>query len=235
MPVALRGRRSIASGLTRAEDFVLAPEAKSKAGGGPTPKDDLAAFVQRSTLDAYTTADRMAEVLRSAGTGGRYPSTELAKQMQLMAQLIKAGVGTRVYYARQSGYDTHSAQFGTHFNLLGELSGALKAFLDDLAAAKVAERVAVLCFSEFGRTVRENDSAGTDHGTSGPVLLAGPKVKADLVGTTPSLLELDPKFGDLKTSLDFRRVYATVLEDWLALPAKAALAGNFECLPLFRV
>jgi uncharacterized protein (DUF1501 family) len=94
--------------------------------------------------------------------------------------------------------------------------------------------VAVLCFSEFGRTVAENGSAGTDHGTAGPVFLAGPRVRAGLVGTTPSLTDLDPEHGDLRRSLDFRQVYATVLEDWLRLPAREALGTAFERLPMFR-
>src|SRR5262249_16833035 len=132
------------------------------------------------------------------------------------------------------GYDTHSGQFPTHAALLGEWAGALRAFLDDLGAAGLAERVAVLSFSEFGRTVKENGSAGTDHGTAGPVFLAGPRVKPGLHGTQPSLLDLDPVHGDLRVTLDFRRVYAAVLEDWLGLPAQAALGGNYERLPLFR-
>jgi uncharacterized protein (DUF1501 family) len=234
LPTALRGRRCIASALTRPEDFVLAPEVKAKPGSDAAAKEDLAAFVRRASLDAYTTADRMAEVLRGKDEGGSYPATQLAGELRLMARLIKAGVGTRVYYARQSGYDTHSAQLGTHAALLGDLAGAMLAFLDDLAAAKLADRVVVLTFSEFGRTVKENGSAGTDHGTAGPVLLAGTPVQAGLIGSTPSLLELDGKHGDLKMGLDFRRVYATVLEDWLGLPAKSAVGGSFERLPLFR-
>ncbi|HEV3446986.1 MAG TPA: DUF1501 domain-containing protein, partial [Gemmataceae bacterium] len=144
-------------------------------------------------------------------------------------------VGTRVYYARHGGYDTHAGQLGSHASLLNEFSGALKAFLDDLAAARLADRVTLLAFSEFGRTVKENASGGTDHGTAGPVFLAGPRVKAGLIGATPRLLDLDVKHGDLKMGIDFRRVYATVLEDWLALPAATALAGSFEKLPLFKI
>jgi len=92
----------------------------------------------------------------------------------------------------------------------------------------------VLCFSEFGRRVAENASdGGTDHGTAGPVFLAGSKVKAGLVGAAPRLTDLDEN-GDLKMTTDFRRVYATVIEDWLGLPAKGVLRGEFERLPLFR-
>ena len=90
----------------------------------------------------------------------------------------------------------------------------------------------VLCFSEFGRRVQENASIGTDHGTAGPVFLAGPSVQPGLVGTYPSLTDLDG--GDLKMTVDFRRVYASVLEKWLGLPSSKALNGSFAPLPLFR-
>jgi uncharacterized protein (DUF1501 family) len=233
-PVAIRGRRAIASAIERAEDFSLAAAADPrKALPREEPADDLSAFVQRSMLDAYATADRLKQI--AGGTDdARYPQGKLAERLRLIARLLKVGLDTRVFYTLQSGYDTHSAQLFTHSSLFFELSGALKAFLDDLAAAKLADRVVVLLFSEFGRTVRENGSGGTDHGTAGPVFLAGPGVKAGLVGTTPSLLDLDPKHGDLRRSLDFRQVYAAVLEGWLGLPAKEALGGPFEPLPLFR-
>jgi uncharacterized protein (DUF1501 family) len=96
----------------------------------------------------------------------------------------------------------------------------------------LAERVVLLCFSEFGRRVEENGSQGTDHGTAGPVFLAGPPVRGGLVGDTPRLLDLE--HGDLKMGVDFRRVYAGVLRDWLGLSPRAALGGDFEPLPLFR-
>jgi uncharacterized protein (DUF1501 family) len=232
MPAALRSRRSVASAVTRLEDAVLtlkggaAPAAESGRGG------DLAAFVRRSTLDAYATSERMAAVLRADDKEASYPATGLAGRLRVIARLLKGGVGTRVFYTSQGSYDTHYTQLQLHANLLFELSGALKAFLDDLAAARLAERVLVLCFSEFGRRVRENGSQGTDHGTAGPVFLAGPGVRAGLVGETPKLLDLQD--GDLKMSVDFRRVYAAVLEDWLGLPGKPALGGDFAKLSLFR-
>ncbi|HEX5271974.1 MAG TPA: DUF1501 domain-containing protein, partial [Gemmataceae bacterium] len=148
------------------------------------------------------------------------------------ARLMKAGFGTRVYYVQQATYDTHTTQLPTHERLLAELGGAVRAFLDDLHGAGLAGRAAVLGFSEFGRRAAENASYGTDHGTAGPVFLAGVGVRAGLVGQAPRLLDLED--GDPKMGIDFRRVYATVLEDWLGLPAKAVLAGDFERLPLFR-
>jgi uncharacterized protein (DUF1501 family) len=232
LPAALRGRRSVASAMTRPEDSVLALKGVTKTAPESGPGDDLAAFVRRSTLDAYATSDRMATVLRSEDKGASYLASGLAGRLRVVARLIKGGGGTRVYYTSQGGYDTHATQLIQHANLLSELSGALKAFLDDLAAAKLAYRVLVLCFSEFGRRVQENGSAGTDHGTAEPILLAGPGVKAGLIGEAPKLLDLED--GDLKTTVDFRRVFAGVLEDWLGLPSKPALGGSFEALPLLH-
>jgi uncharacterized protein (DUF1501 family) len=232
-PAALRGGRAVSAALSRLDDLALAgdfnpADALPRAGAG----DDVRAFVRRSLLDAYATADRLKDVARAGGAGARYPATELAGDLRLVARLMKAGFGTRVYYVEQGGYDTHAAQLATHDRLLGDLGGAVRAFLDDLKAAGLAERVAVLGFSEFGRRAAENGSYGTDHGTAGPVFLAGGRVKGGLVGATPSLGDLEG--GDLKMGIDFRRVYASALEDWLGLPARAVLAGGFERLPLFR-
>jgi uncharacterized protein (DUF1501 family) len=236
MPTALRSRGARASAIRRLEDVVL----MNKMGGTPTtaeellPGGDLGEFVRRSTLDAYATSERVTQVLQSKDQSVNYPATGLGNQLRTVAQLLKSGVGTRVFYTSQpfNVYDTHSAQLEPHSDLLGELSNALKAFLDDLAAAKLAERVLVLCFSEFGRRVAENGSHGTDHGTAGPVFLAGPNVKAGLVGEAPKLLDLQD--GDLKMGIDFRQVYASVLEDWLGLPSKPSLGADFAKLALFR-
>jgi uncharacterized protein (DUF1501 family) len=234
MPAALRSRRSVASAITRPEDSVLALPAFGAASSQekPGPDSDLASFIRRSTLDAYATSERMAAVLRAEDRGARYPANELADRLHIIARLIKGGGGTRVYYTSQDGYDTHAVQLPLHSLLLGDLSSALKAFMDDLTAAQLAERVLVLCFSEFGRRVAENGSQGTDHGTAGPVLLVGPTVRAGLIGEAPRLLDL--QHGDLKMTVDFRRIYASVLEDWLGLPSKQALGGDFARLPLLQ-
>jgi uncharacterized protein (DUF1501 family) len=232
LPAALRGRRSTASAITRPEESILMLESAARATPAPGGGEDLSAFVRRSTLDAYATSDRMASIVRAEDKGVSYPATGLAARLRVIARLIKGGGGTRVYYTSQSSYDTHATQWVTHANLLSELSGALKAFLDDLAAAKLAQRVLVLCFSEFGRRVQENSSAGTDHGTAGPVLLAGPGVRAGLIDETPKLLDLED--GDLKMTIDFRRVYAGVLAGWLGLPSQSALGQALEPLQLVR-
>jgi uncharacterized protein (DUF1501 family) len=233
LPRALRGRRSVPSTLTRLEDSVLIrkPDAKLNVTA-PEPGEALAAFVSRRTLDAYATSERITEVLQTRDGGAAYPATALADRLRLVARLIKGGIGTRIFYTTQSGYDTHARQLPAHAELLAEFGGAVRAFMDDLAAARLGERVVLMAFSEFGRRVQENGNMGTDHGTAGPVFLAGAGVKAGLVGEAPRLLDLED--GDLKMKVDFRRVYASVLEDWLRLPAKASLGAAFERLPLIR-
>jgi uncharacterized protein (DUF1501 family) len=234
-PVALRGRRAGALSLERIDDFLLDPAAELVRGivaDGEVPGsgDDLTAFLRRSTLDAYTTAERIAILARDRGNDARYPATGLGERLHNVARLLKGGYPARVFYTVQGGYDTHAAQLRSHYELLWELSEALAVFLDDLARARLADRVLVLGFSEFGRRVAENGSSGTDHGTAAPVLLAGPSVRAGLLGTYPSLTDLED--GDLKQNIDFRQVYATLLEEWLDLPSEAALGGRFERLTL---
>jgi uncharacterized protein (DUF1501 family) len=232
-PRALRGERSLSAALAHLDDLMLSGAADPRrAILPPQPARDVKAFVSRSMLDAYATADRLKDAARVKDAGAAYPGTGLSNRLRLVARLLKAGFGTRVFYTVQAGYDTHYSQLPQHAKLLGELGGALHAFLDDLKKAKLDDRVIVLVFSEFGRRVAENGSLGTDHGTAGPVLLAGPSVNPGLVGETPSLLDLQD--GDLKMGLDFRQVYATVLEDWLGLPARTALGNDFPRLPLFQ-
>jgi len=102
--------------------------------------------------------------------------------------------------------------------------------LDDLKRAQLDDRIVVLAFSEFGRRVKENDSQGTDHGTAGPVFLAGSPVDGGLLGNRPDLSDLDK--GDLKVQFDFRQVYATLLDRWFELEPKQVLGASFETLPL---
>lgn len=224
-PLAIRGRRSIAAAVNSIDEFQTSSPI---ALGAAQANTDLASFVQRSTLDAYATAERLSDLAAEPDRSASYPGTEIGNRLRLAARLIKTGFGTRVYYTVQSGYDTHAAQRNSHFRLLGDLSRAVNAFLADLRSANLEDRVLVLCFSEFGRRVAENASLGTDHGTAGPVFLAGPYVRPGLHGETPSLRDLDE--GDLKMTVDFRRVFATVLERWLSVDPDAALGNHWEPL-----
>jgi len=231
VPPALRGRRSTATAFNRVEDATLSDPAAARAAAGAGPADDLLAFVRRETASAHAAAGKLAALKADAGGAG-YPGTGLAGRLRLAARLLKADAGARVFYVRQSGYDTHAQQAGAHAELLGEFAGAVAAFFADLAAAKLADRVALLAFSEFGRTVKENGSGGTDHGTAGACFVAGPGVRGGLIGTVPSLTDLAA--GEPKPTTDFRRVYAALLGPWLGVPAGDALGGRFDPLPLVR-
>jgi uncharacterized protein (DUF1501 family) len=234
--VALRGRRCGAASLERIEDLTLPPlwdrSLPASHPGQAEGDGSLTAYVRRSVLDAYATSQRVEALTHrnvSAGTG--YPDTPLAGKLKTIGQLLKADLGARVFYTSQSGYDTHAGQLNAHYGLLRELSLAIKAFIDDLAVARLSERVTVLCFSEFGRRVAENGSGGTDHGTAGLVMLAGPGVRPGVHGRVPDLTDLVD--GDPKITTDFRQVYAALLEDWLGLPSQAALGSRFEPIEIF--
>ena len=159
-----------------------------------------------------------------------YPSTELAQKLSTIAQLIDAGLETRIYYVTLDGFDTHANQAVPLSSLLRQLGDATQAFVDDLTQHQHAERVLLMTFSEFGRRVKENASKGTDHGAAAPMFLAGGRVKPGLIGAHPSLTDLSD--GDLKHHTDFRQVYATVLEDWLGAKGPAILGQQFQTLPL---
>ena len=236
-PLAVRGARAAAASFNGLDELTLPPAVDSPViGNGGRPDGDLDAFVRRSLVDAYSMADALDVSSRGAGRDVAYPSSRLAGQLKLVARMIKVEFGARVYYVEHGdggrNYDTHAGQLPHHERMLEELSGALGAFHADLDASGLANRAAVLVFSEFGRRVAENVSHGTDHGTAAPVFLLGGGVRGGLAGTTPSLTDLVD--GDLKTHVDFRRVYAAALEQWLGLPAQAALGGAFEPLALFR-
>jgi uncharacterized protein (DUF1501 family) len=233
VPATLRARRSAALSLARPEDLVLSDSAT--AGLWPASlkpaadsHDDVLAFVRRQAADGYSAAEKMASLKHSSEAS--YPSTRLAERLRLTAGLLKSDLGARVYYTLQSGYDTHAAQRFTHANLLSEFAGAVRAFYADLDQAKLAERVLLVAFSEFGRTIKENGSNGTDHGTTGCVFVAGPKVKDGLIGAMPSLTDLDQ--GEPKMTTDFRRIYATLLDQWLNCPSEQVLGAKFEHVPL---
>lgn len=142
--------------------------------------------------------------------------------------LIAANLGTRVYYVSNGGFDTHSAQARRQPQLLQDLSDSLQAFQQDLEQMGAADNVLTVVFSEFGRRVHENASAGTDHGTASEMFVVGKRVKGGLYGEYPSLTDLDQ--GDLKFSTDFRSVYATVLDRWLGANSEQVLGGRFEDL-----
>jgi len=159
----------------------------------------------------------------------------LAPDLKKVAALINAGFATRVYYVSMGGFDTHSGQAGTQQQLLMYVADALEGFLKDVKRMGRGSEVAVMMFTEFGRRVSQNQSGGTDHGTSTPMYILGEGVKGGLYGSYPSLEKLDSN-GDLILTTDFRRVYATMIAEWMGYKdTSAILKGDFPALGVFGV
>ncbi|MCX8090665.1 MAG: DUF1501 domain-containing protein [Verrucomicrobiae bacterium] len=189
-------------------------------------------FIERTALDAQISSDQLRAIAAKGENRATYPPSQLANSLKLVARLIAGGMPTRIYYVSQGGYDTHTNQAGTHERLLTELGDALQAFVDDLKAQGHFERVLLMTFSEFGRRLAENASGGTDHGAAAPLLILGGRVKAGLLGKAPSLAPADLFNGDPKFTVDFRSVYAGVLEHWLKTPSAPVLGRPFPPLQI---
>jgi uncharacterized protein (DUF1501 family) len=164
--------------------------------------------------------------LRSSGVV--YPSTRLAQSLRGVASLLDAHPGARFAWVTTGSYDTHAAQRDAHANLLSDLAAALASFQADLEARRIEDRVLLMAWSEFGRRAAENASGGTDHGKAGLVFVSGSGVKGGLWGASPDLARLDD--GDLPSRVDFRSVYATLIERWLGGDAVPILGRRWPLL-----
>jgi uncharacterized protein (DUF1501 family) len=183
-------------------------------------------FLARQATNAILATEKVHDVAQQNPAGVYYGNEGLGSQLQLIASLIGANSGTRLFYAQFAGFDTHAGQLGTHDQLFAQLGQALSAFHQDLTSKGLVEKVLVMTFSEFGRRVAENSSQGTDHGAAAPMFVLGGKVKAGIYGKMPSLTDLDD--GDLKYTTDFRRVYTTLLDQWLNADSAKVLGAKFE-------
>lgn len=195
---------------------------------GGSPLD----FIERTALDAQVSSDQIRAIASRVQNQASYPNSQLANALKMVAKLIGGGLPTRVFYVSQGGYDTHTNQPGAHERLLTDLGGSVKAFVDDLKAQGNLQRVMVMTFSEFGRRVTENASQGTDHGAAAPMFVISHNIKAGLLGKYPSLAPSDLSRGDLQFTVDFRNVYAGVLDHWLKTRSEVVLGRRFEPLPL---
>jgi uncharacterized protein (DUF1501 family) len=186
-------------------------------------------FLQRSqrSVEASTQEIAIAGATPLLVEAGAYTTDSLGKGLKLASQIIRAGFGTRIFYVSQDGYDTHANQVnaadpangGRHAALLSNLNRSVDAFLREMQLSGNLDRVLIMTFSEFGRRVAENGSLGTDHGTANCLFVIGGQVKGGVYGGQP---ELNPDRlikGNLRYSIDFRTVYARVIENWFGLPA----------------
>ena len=190
-------------------------------------------YLGRTGMDALKGAD----ILRAA-TGGysstvEYAETQIAQNLRNIARTHLAGLGTRVFYTAQAGYDTHSGQMPVQTQLLSELAAGIGDFFADLREHDASQDVLMMVFTEFGRRVKDNGS-GTDHGSGGAAFVIGDAVAGGMHGVYPSLQEDALLDGDLHFQVDFRSVYATVIEKWMGLDSQPVVGGNFERLDFIQ-
>lgn len=199
-----------------------------KSNGATSTNDDFL-YVAQTGLDAVASSESLQTGIKKYTPTIKYPENSLGIQLQMAAQVIAGDLGAQIIHVTLGGFDTHSGQKQDHEELLTAISEGFDAFYQDLVRLGKADNVLVMAFSEFGRRVRENGSAGTDHGTSGPMFIMGNNVKGGLYGNSPDLSRLDSA-GNTMFDIDFRAVYSTVLSDWLESDPQSVLGSKFENL-----
>ena len=181
--------------------------------------------VAQSGTDLFRVATTFGPALDSSGTTNAAAGVDaLAGQLDLVARCIEVNAPTRVYSVQLGGFDTHADEKGPQSALLGQLDAAVSGFLTKVGAGVHGKDVVVAMYSEFGRRVAANASQGTDHGTASNVFVAGAGVNGGMLGDQPSLTDLT--LDDLKYNVDFRSVYATLLEGVLGADASQVLGGG---------
>lgn len=171
---------------------------------------------------------RPAVAMNTSFPGGQFGTT-----VRTACRVLASAGNVAVLRLTQNGYDTHQNQPDTQTGLLRQLSEGLVALKSGLQELGMWDRTLIMSYAEFGRRVKENRSRGTDHGTAATHLVLGGRVKGGLYGEQPRLDQLDDE-GNLRFSTDFRRLYATAIQDWWGLPSDAVLQGKFAPLPVLR-
>ena len=192
---------------------------------GEQPAD----YLYKTMAETLSSADYIFQQSKMHPTKAEYPKTDLGNSMKTIASLIFSEINTKVYYVSLGSFDTHINQDGQQQRLFTEMNDAVKAFVKDLKANNRFDDVMLFTFSEFGRRVAQNASNGTDHGTANNMfLISGGLKQKGLINELPNLADLDE--GDLKYKVDFKNVYATVLNKWLKANDKEILAKQYEYL-----
>ncbi len=190
-------------------------------------------FVRELDISTFEYSEEIFNASDAGNLTVEYPSTNLGEQLAVTAKLISGGLMTPIYRLHISGFDSHAGQATQQPPLLEELSNAVSTFLQDLKNQGLDHRVMVMTTSEFGRRVEENGSSGTDHGTSGPVLIFGSTIIGNIYGSQPSLSDLDTN-QNLLVEHDFRQIYSTIIEDWFGLDhsvTQNVFQDTFDTIP----
>jgi uncharacterized protein (DUF1501 family) len=218
----LGGARFNAPGATKA--FDATSEIVRLAGVGSVANEALAR--SRSIYGLTVDVSNRLGTLQAPPAAAGYPAnSDLSRRLQLAATLLGAGLGTRIITIDWGSFDTHGDQPGSQDPQLSTLSRALVAFKDDLAARGIEQNVVTMVFSEFGRRIASNDSAGTDHGAGGVMMVSGSAVRGGMTGDHPGVTSTDDN-GDLRVATDFRSVYQALVAEWLGGDPGAVLPGG---------
>jgi uncharacterized protein (DUF1501 family) len=192
-------------------------------------KEDNVAYLYKTMAETYSSAQYIYETSKLYKNDCEYPQYDLAQQLKKVATFIGSGLKTRIYYVSMGGFDTHVGQLNRQQTLLKQFSESVTAFINNLKSLKRLDDTLVMSFSEFGRRVEQNASNGTDHGTANNVFVFGNKLKKQgFYNAMPNLTDLAE--GDLKYEIDFRNVYATLLNNWLKVKDDKILNKDFAGL-----
>jgi len=184
-------------------------------------------YLYKTMSETLSSADYLYKQSKLHPSTATYPNTELGRNLKTIASLIFSDINTKVYYASLGSFDTHIFQQGQQQRLFTEMNDAVGAFIKDLKSAGRYNDVLFFTFSEFGRRVSQNASGGTDHGTANNMLfLSGGLKQKGIINALPDLSDLDE--GDLKYKVDFKNVYATVLNNWLGTDESKILGKPYE-------
>ena len=206
----------------------IALNAFSQMYGG-SGKDTIANFFSQTGMDAMKGADILRRAPKMYSSSIEYADSTISQSLKSIAQVMFAGLGTRVFYTQHGSFDTHSGEIASHQKLWSDLSIGLADFMDDLKEHGKDKDTIIFLFSEFGRRIKDN-GAGTDHGSGGVAFVIGGDVNGGLHGRYPSLQDKNQVEGDLAFNNDFRGSYSTIAEKWLGIDPTVVSNGNFTGL-----
>ena len=191
--------------------------------------DETADYLYKTMSETLSSADYIFEQSKLHPTVETYPDTGLGKDLKIVASLVMSDINTKIYYVSLGSFDTHVNQDNQQKRLFTELNDAVKAFTADLKKNNRFQDVLMMTFSEFGRRVTQNASGGTDHGTANNMFfISGGLKEKGIMNEMPDLADLNE--GDLKHKVDFKDVYATVLNKWLGADDKMILGKQCNYL-----
>ncbi len=234
LSLAMKGQQETGLAMRNPEALARSardPYLQATAAFEPGVGEGDVAYLYKTLAGAMNSASYLLEQVNRAPNPAGFPFHDLGQQLQLVARLILAGSETSLYYVSMTGFDTHVRQNNTQQRLLQQYAEAVTAFRNTLRQQDQWKNTLVVTFSEFGRRAHDNAGGGTDHGKANNLwLLGGDLRRPGILNDSPDLSNLDD--GDLRWTIDFRRVYATLLDRWLGVNDEAILGEKFQQLPL---